>query len=79
MLHACVLGGFFFFKWNPVLVTCEWTYDIAASSVFKGMIVWRDFREDEKLRKEKWREIFLIGVWLGEGEKKMWWIQMFSS
>ena len=34
------------------------------------MTVWRDFRDDKKLRKEKWRENFLIGVWLGEGEEK---------
>ena len=35
----------------------------------KGMFVWRDFWEDEKLRKEKWRDnYFKMDVWLGRGE-----------
>ena len=33
------------------------------------MFVWRDFREDGKLRREKWRENLLMGVWL-KGERK---------
>ena len=37
------------------------------------MFVWRDFRNDGKLRREKWRENFLMGVWLEEEGKKIWW------
>ena len=36
------------------------------------MFVWRYFREDGKLRREKWKENLLMGVWLkGEREKNM--------
>ena len=36
----------------------------------KGMFVWRDFREDEKFIKEKWRERSFSGCLVGRERKK---------
>ena len=34
------------------------------------MFVWKDFREDEKLRREKWRDSIFSGCLVGRGEGK---------
>ena len=47
--------------------------------LYQGMFVWRNFKEDIKLRREKWRESSISGCLIGTGrEKKWWWIHMFS-
>ena len=33
-----------------------------------GMFVWRDFKEDGKLRREKWRESIFSGFLVGRGK-----------
>ena len=34
------------------------------------MFVWKDFREDEKLRRENWRDSIFSGCLVGRGEGK---------
>ena len=34
------------------------------------MFVWRDFKEDGKFKREKWRDSILVVVWSGRGREK---------
>ena len=36
------------------------------------MFVWRDFKEDGKFRREKWRERSFKGCLVGRGSGKKW-------
>ena len=43
------------------------------------MFVWKDFKEDEKFRREKGEITFLeLFDWEGEGKKKWWGLSVFS-